>query len=79
MRRKGFSYGRSTDTSNAEPQPSHIFVTTVPKEGGKIKTPFYTEVEVPEGALPGESLIKFETQDFLRLVVSLQLILILFQ
>ncbi|CAK8674809.1 unnamed protein product [Clavelina lepadiformis] len=59
------------DPQNPEPMRPNIWVTRVPKEGGDVKTPFYLQVDIPDGALLGDVIMKFETQAYEKTKLSL--------
>ncbi|XP_077974469.1 uncharacterized protein LOC144430408 [Styela clava] len=62
---------RDPDPSNKAPLNPNIYYAEVPKEGGNVKTPFYMQVEIPNGALDGNVRLKFEKQEFDRMKLGL--------
>ncbi|XP_078494078.1 uncharacterized protein LOC104266375 [Ciona intestinalis] len=56
---------------NPPPVRSNVFETRVKKEGGNAVSPFYTQLEIPEGALRSDVLVKFVTQDYKGMEISL--------
>jgi len=52
------------DKRKPEPQPSSIYITRVMRSGGLIKSPFYVQVDIPDGALQGNVIMKFETRGY---------------
>nr|XP_009860675.2 uncharacterized protein LOC104266375 [Ciona intestinalis]XP_026693176.1 uncharacterized protein LOC104266375 [Ciona intestinalis] len=56
---------------NPAPVRTNVFETRVKKEGGNAVSPFYTQLEIPEGALRSDVLVKFVTQDYKGMEISL--------
>ena len=68
-----FQYNVAVPQTNKEknpqnPAPEHpnIWITRVPKQGGNVHTPFYMQILVPDDALRGDVIMKFETQSYTK-------------